>query len=64
MNRFIYIAIGLFIINIIFSLIPYLAPRAPPDIVLPYQLWFNVLFVFAYPHQLVTLSYFINDYKN
>ena len=47
MNRFIYIAIGLFIINIIFSLIPYLAPRAPPDIILPYQLWFNVLFVFA-----------------
>ena len=38
MNRFIYIVIGLFIINIIFSLIPYLAPRAPPDIILPYQL--------------------------
>ncbi len=47
MNRFIYIIIGLFIINIIFSLIPYLAPRAPAEIILPYQLWFNVLFVFA-----------------
>ena len=47
MNRFIYIVIGLFIINIIFSLIPYLAPRAPKDMILPYQLWFNVLFVFA-----------------
>ena len=47
MNRFVYIIIGLFIINILFSLIPYLAPRAPQDMILPYQLWFNVLFIFA-----------------
>ncbi len=47
MNRFIYIAVGLFIINTIFKLIPYLAPRAPHEVILPYQLWFNVLFIFA-----------------
>jgi len=47
MNRFIYIAIGLIIINVLFSVIPFIAPRAPQDIILPYQLWFNVLFVFA-----------------
>ena len=47
MNRFIYILIGLFIINTIFSLIPYLMPRAPPEIILPYQLWFNVLLIFS-----------------
>lgn len=47
MNRFIYIAIGLVVINIIFSLVPYLSPRASPQIILPYQLWLNVLFVFA-----------------
>ena len=47
MNRIIYILIGLFIINTIFSLIPYLMPRAPSSILLPYQLWFNVIFIFA-----------------
>ena len=46
MNRTIYILIGCVIINIIFSLIPFLAPRAS-DVMLPYQLWFNVLFIFA-----------------
>ena len=47
MNKFVYLAVGLFIINTIFSVIPFLSPRAPNDMLLPYQLWFNVLFVFA-----------------
>ncbi len=47
MNRIIYTLIALFIINTIFGLIPYLIPRAPPEIILPYQLWFNVLLIFS-----------------
>jgi hypothetical protein len=47
MNRIIYILIGLFIINTMFGIIPYLMPRAPSSILLPYQLWFNVIFIFT-----------------
>ena len=47
MNRFIYIVVGIIIINLIFSVIPYMFPRAQSGTLLPYQIWFNVLFIFA-----------------
>jgi hypothetical protein len=49
MNQILYfglIIIGFIIVNIIFSLIPYMAPRAPP-IIIQFQLFFNVILFFA-----------------
>jgi len=49
MNQILYfglIIIGFIIVNIIFSLIPYMAPRAPP-IIIQFQLFFNVVLFFA-----------------
>ena len=49
MNQILYfglIIIGFVIVNIIFSLIPYMAPRAPP-ILIQFQLFFNVVLFFA-----------------
>jgi len=49
MNQILYfglIIIGFIIVNIIFSLIPYIAPRAPP-IIIQFQLFFNVILFFA-----------------
>ena len=49
MNQILYfglIIIGFIIVNIIFSLIPYMAPRAPP-ILIQFQLFFNVVLFFA-----------------
>ena len=49
MNQILYfglIIIGFIIVNIIFSLIPYMAPRAPP-IIIQFQVFFNVILFFA-----------------
>ena len=49
MNQILYfglIIIGFIIVNIIFSLIPYMAPRAQP-IIIQFQLFFNVILFFA-----------------
>ena len=32
-------------INGFFSLIPYLFPRIPTDVLLPYQIWFNTIII-------------------
>ena len=47
MNRFVYIVAGVIIINFVFSVLPYMFPRAQKEVLLPYQVWFNVLFIFA-----------------
>ena len=38
--------VGFVIINVIFSLIPYLVPRAPP-ILIQFQLFFNIMLFIA-----------------
>ena len=38
--------VGFVIINVIFSLIPYMVPRAPP-IMIQFQLFFNIMLFFA-----------------
>ena len=47
MNRFISVIFGFIIVNLIFSAIPYLAPRTSPSALLPYQLWANCLVLFV-----------------
>lgn len=46
MNQFVSLVAILIVINSFFSIIPFLFPRAPREIILPYQLWFNTLVVF------------------
>ncbi len=46
MNKILAVIAGFIIINLVFSSIPYLAPRMPNEVILPYQLWFNVLLIF------------------
>jgi hypothetical protein len=49
MNQFLYfgfVIIGFILVNVIFSLIPYMAPRAPP-IMIQFQLFFNIILFFA-----------------
>ncbi len=49
MNQFMYIGLlilGFVVVNVIFSLIPYIVPRAPP-IMIQFQLFFNVMLFFA-----------------
>ena len=49
MNQIFYfglIIVGFVIINIIFSLIPFMVPRAP-HILIQFQLFFNVILFFA-----------------
>ena len=41
-----FVIIGFILINVVFSLIPYMAPRAPP-ILIQFQLFFNVILFFA-----------------
>jgi len=43
---FILLIVGFVIINVIFSLIPYMVPRAPP-ILIQFQLFFNIMLFFA-----------------
>ena len=38
--------VGFVIVNVIFSLIPYMVPRAPP-ILIQFQLFFNIMLFFA-----------------
>jgi hypothetical protein len=35
------------VINLIFWAIPFLVPRLPGELIIPYQLWANSLVVFA-----------------
>lgn len=49
MNQLLYfgfVIIGFILVNIIFSLIPYMVPRAPP-ILIQFQLFFNIILFFA-----------------
>jgi len=46
MNKLLSLVVILILINSFFSFIPFLIPRAPREIILPYQLWFNTLIVF------------------
>jgi hypothetical protein len=49
MNQFMYIGLlilGFVVVNVIFSLIPYIVPRVPP-IMIQFQLFFNVMLFFA-----------------
>ena len=49
MNQILFIfliIVGFVIINVIFSLIPFMIPRTPP-IILQFQLFFNVMLFFA-----------------
>jgi len=49
MNQLLYFGFvisGFILINVVFSLIPYMAPRAPP-IMIQFQLFFNVILFFA-----------------
>jgi len=47
MNRFIIAAVGMLIINMVFASMPFMFPRLEPNIILPYQVWFNVIFIFV-----------------
>ena len=38
--------VGFVIVNVIFSLIPYMVPRAPPSLI-QFQLFFNIMLFFA-----------------
>ncbi len=49
MNQFMYVGLlilGFVVVNVIFSLIPYIVPRAPP-IMIQFQIFFNVMLFFA-----------------
>jgi len=49
MKQFMYIGLlilGFVVVNVIFSLIPYIVPRVPP-IMIQFQLFFNVMLFFA-----------------
>jgi hypothetical protein len=47
MNKFLSILLGFVVINLIFWAIPFLVPRLPGELIIPYQLWANSLVVFA-----------------
>jgi hypothetical protein len=47
MNKIITLLVALIILNSFFSVIPFLMPRSSSSMILPYQLWFNVLIVFC-----------------
>ena len=46
MNKIITLIVAVIIINSFFSFISFMLPRANKGIILPYQVWFNVLIVF------------------
>ena len=52
MNTILFLVFIALLMNGLFSIIPYLIPRVPLEIVLPYQLWFNILLfmIFVLPH--------------
>jgi len=43
MNRLLYVLAAFVVINLIFSVIPFIMPRAPPELITPYMLWVNAL---------------------
>jgi hypothetical protein len=60
MNTFLTIVILIILVNAAASFIPFLMPRAPAELVLPYQLWFNAILVFilVLPHSVGNFSLF------
>ena len=46
MNKLLIAAGAFVIINLIFLSIPPLVPRMPNEVILPYQLWCNVIILF------------------
>ena len=48
------------ILNAMASFIPFLMPRAPAELVLPYQMWFNaiLIFILVLPHSVGNFTLF------
>ena len=48
------------ILNAVASFIPFLMPRAPAELVLPYQMWFNaiLIFILVLPHSVGNFTLF------
>jgi len=53
MNLLLNTVILMVVFNAMVSFVPFLMPRAAPELILPYQLWFNVilLFILILPHR-------------
>jgi len=53
MNLLLTIIIIMVVFNSAASFVPFLLPRVKPELILPYQLWFNVilLFILILPHR-------------
>ena len=60
MNTFLTIIILMVILNAMASFIPFLMPRAPAELVLPYQMWFNafLIFILVLPHSVGNFTLF------
>jgi len=58
MNLLLTIIIIMVVLNAAASFVPFLMPRAKPELVLPYQLWFNVLLLF-----ILILPHRVGDFK-
>ena len=58
MNLFLTIIIFMVVLNAMASFVPFLMPRAKPELILPYQLWFNVILVF-----ILILPHRVGDFK-
>ena len=60
MNTLLTIIILMVLLNAGASFIPYLMPRAPAELILPYQLWFNAIlfFILVLPHSVGNLELF------
>ena len=60
MNTFLIIIILMVVVNAAASFIPFLMPRAPAELVVPYQLWFNaiLIFILVLPHKVGDFALF------
>lgn len=63
MTNFLIIIVIAVVMNSLFSFIPYLIPRAPAEMIIPYQMWFNVVLIFIsiLPHQVSNFDFFYNN---
>jgi len=46
MNRFLIVIVLFIVMNILFSIFPYLFPTVSPANFMPYQLWINAIIIF------------------